>query len=164
MIRRFPWVATTLGVAAGAGALSLTAWAPAGELLLIAYVLLMAARSAWAMLRKFRTGTLGVDIIAVTAIVAAVLVGEVWAALVVVLMLTTGEALESYAANRAQRDLTALLSRNPQTAHRVQPDGTIEDVAVSDVAPGDRVLVRANEVVPVDGALVDRPGPSTSPR
>ena len=158
MIRRFPWVATTLGVAAVAGALSLTAWAPVGELLLIAYVLLMAARSAWAMLRMLRTGTLGVDIIAVTAIVAAVLVGEVWAALVVVLMLTTGEALEDYAANRAQRDLTALLSRNPQTAHRVHPDGTIEDVTVNDVAPGDRVLVRANEVVPVDGTLVDTAG------
>ena len=75
------------------------------------------------MLRELRTGTFGVDIIAVTAIVAAVLVGEVWAALVIVLMLTTGEALEAYAANRAQRDLTALLARNPQTAHRVQPDG-----------------------------------------
>jgi heavy metal translocating P-type ATPase len=158
LIGRFPWVATTLGVAAVAGALSLTAWAPVGELVLIAYVLLMAARSAWAMLRMLRTGTLGVDIIAVTAIVAAVLVGEVWAALVVVLMLTTGEALEDYAANRAQRDLTALLSRNPQTAHRVQPDGTIEEVTVSDVAPHDRVLVRANEVVPVDGTLVDTAG------
>ena len=79
-----------------------------------------------------------------------------WAALVIVLMLTTGQALESYAANRAQRDLTVLLARNPQTAHRVQSDGTIEDVTVSEVAPGDRVLVRANEVVPVDGALIDR--------
>ena len=90
LIRRFPWVATTLGVAAVAGALSLTAWPPAGELLLTAYVILMAARSAWAMLRELRAGTFGVDIIAVTAIVASVLVGEVWAALVIVLMLTTG--------------------------------------------------------------------------
>jgi heavy metal translocating P-type ATPase len=158
LIRRFPWVATTLGVAAAGGILSVTAWHGAGEMLVTSYVILMAARSAWAMLRTLRSGTFGVDIIAVTAIVAAVLVGEMWAALVVVLMLTTGEALESYAANRAKRDLTALLARNPQTAHSVQAGGRIVDIAASDVVPGDRILVRANEVVPVDGTLVDMAG------
>ena len=158
LIRRFPWVAITLAVAALAGAIAATPWGDAGEVLLIAYVILMAARSAWAMVREMRHGTFGVDIIAVTAILASVLVGEVWAALVIVLMLTTGQALEDYAANRAQRDLSLLLARNPQIAHRVRPDGVTEDVAVGGVVPGDQVLVRAEEVVPVDGTLIDQTG------
>ncbi|WP_137843230.1 heavy metal translocating P-type ATPase [Microbacterium sp. 2FI] len=158
VIRRFPWVAATVGVAILGGALSLSAGPATGERIVTAYVILMAARSAWAMVRMLRTGAFGVDIIAVTAIVAAVLVGETWAALVIVLMLTTGQALESYAEHRARRDLTDLLARNPQIAHRVRPDRTIEDVGVGDIVPTDRVLVRANEVVPVDGLLIDRSG------
>lgn len=157
-IRRFPWVAATVGVAMIGGALALTAGPATGELVVTAFVVVMAARSAVAMIRTLRSGRLGVDIIAVTAIVAAVLVGEVWAALVIVLMLTTGQALESYAEHRARRDLSDLLARNPQAAHRVRRDGTIEDVTIGDVLPNDRVLVRANEVVPVDGILVDREG------
>lgn len=110
------------------------------------------------MVRELRRGTFGVDILAVTAIVASVVVGEYWAAIVIVLMLTGGEALEDYAANRAKRDLTALLSRAPQLGHRVMADGSTEDVPIEAVVPGDEVVVRANEVVPVDGTLVSELG------
>jgi heavy metal translocating P-type ATPase len=158
VIRRFPWVAATLAVAATAILLNVTVGGPAGDWLLTAYVLLMSARSAWAMLRALRQGVFGVDIIAVTAILAAALVGELWAALVVVLMLTTGEALETYATNRAQADLTALLARRPQSAHLVGTGDSVEDVPVESVSPGDRILVRTNEVVPVDGVLVSDTG------
>ncbi|CDK01771.1 Heavy metal translocating P-type ATPase [Microbacterium sp. C448] len=158
LARGFPWVVATLAVAAVAGVLQLTPWTAAATGLIAAFVLVMAARSAWSMLVKIRHGAFGVDIIAVTAIVAAVLVGEFWAALVVVLMLTTGDALEAYAANRAQRDLTALLSRRPQIAHRVRADGEIEDVPVDDIAAGERILVRTGEVVPVDGILAEAAG------
>lgn len=155
LIRRFPFVALTVAVAAIAGALLLTPWSSGSNILIAVYVLAMAARSAWAMLVKIRHGAFGVDIIAVTAIVSAVLVGELWAALVVVLMLTTGQALEEYAANRAQRDLTALLERRPIVAHRLGATASAEaeDVPVDDLRPGDRVLVRTGEVVPVDGVL-----------
>ncbi|MBB2975258.1 heavy metal translocating P-type ATPase [Microbacterium endophyticum] len=156
--RRFPWVTATIGVAIVAGVLAFTPWAEAGFWLIVTYVVAMALRSAWAMVRALLRGIFGVDIIAVTAIVAAVLVGEEWAALVVVLMLTTGQALEEYAAHRAQRDLTALLSRNPQTAHRVTASGEIEEVPVTAVMSGERILVRANELVPVDGLLVSAAG------
>ena len=90
------------------------------------------------MLRSLRRGRLGVDVIAVTAIVAAVLVGELWAALVVVLMLTTGQALEIYAANRAQADLTSLLARRPQTAHRIRSADTVEEDVPSTLSPPER--------------------------
>ncbi|HEX5728782.1 HAD-IC family P-type ATPase, partial [Microbacterium sp.] len=137
-----------------ASLLIVAGWRTAGEWLLTGFVLFMCARSAWAMLRELRAGTFGVDVIAVTAIVAAVLVGELWAALVVVLMLTTGQALETYAAGRAQRDLTALLERRPQTGHRIVSADTVEDVAAESLLPGERILVRTNEVIPVDGVLI----------
>lgn len=163
LIRRFPSVALTIAVAAVAGVLLLvpwqTPWGSASNVVIAVYVLAMAARSAWSMLVKIRHGAFGVDIIAVTAIVSAVLVGEYWAALVVVLMLTSGQALETYAATRAQRDLTALLERRPIIAHRLAAGTTeAEDVDVDDLQPGDRVIVRTGEVVPVDGALISPAG------
>ena len=148
----------TLLVAAVAGVLTATPWSGVSPWLLAGFAVLMAARSAWAMVRELRRGTFGVDILAVTAIVASVVVGEYWAAIVIVLMLTGGEALEDYAANRAKRDLTALLSRAPQLGHRVMADGSTEDVPIEAVVPGDEVVVRANEVVPVDGTLVSELG------
>jgi heavy metal translocating P-type ATPase len=156
--RRYPFVVATLLVAAVAGVLTATPWSGVSPWLLAGFAVLMAARSAWAMVLELRRGTFGVDILAVTAIVASVVVGEYWAAIVIVLMLTGGEALEDYAANRAKRDLTALLSRAPQLGHRLLADGSTEDVSIEAVVPGDQVVVRANEVVPVDGTLVSEVG------
>ena len=153
-VRAYPWVAATIAVAVLAGLLSATPWAGRVPWLLGGFALSVAARSAWWMVRDLLHGSFGVDVLAVTAIGAAVAVGEYWAAVIVVLMLTGGEALENYAAHRARRDLTALLSHAPQAAHRLRPDGSTEEVAVEDIAPRDRVVVRAGEVVPVDGILV----------
>ncbi|MEP7765097.1 heavy metal translocating P-type ATPase [Sanguibacter sp. 25GB23B1] len=152
--RRYPLVVTTVLVALCAGVLSATSWAWVAPWLLGGFAASVAARSAWAMVRELRGGNVGVDILAVTAIGAAVAVGEVWAAVVVVLMLTGGEALEDYAAHRAERDLTALLSNAPRAGHRLCADGSTQDVPVDEIRPGDRVVVRAGEVVPVDGTLL----------
>jgi cation transport ATPase len=78
-----------------------------------AYALAIAAWQAVGMVRDILHGHWGLDILAVTAIVATVLVGEYVAALLVVLMLTGGEALEDYANRRAKRELDALLTRAP---------------------------------------------------
>lgn len=150
---RYPLVMATVLVAAVAGVLSLTPWSPAVPWLVSAYALAVAGWTGVGMLRDLLRGHAGIDILAVTAVTAAVVVGEHWAALVVVLMLTGGEALEDYAANRARRDLSALMSRAPATAH-VLDGGSLRDVRVDDVRPGDLVVVRPAEVVPVDGELV----------
>src|ERR687893_1907085 len=78
--------------------------------------------------------------------------GELLAGSVVAVMLTGGNALEEYAGGRARRELTALLRRAPSVAHRRRGGGW-EDIEVAAVAPGDVVLVRAGEGVPVDGTL-----------
>jgi heavy metal translocating P-type ATPase len=116
------------------------------------YALVVAAWQAVGMVRDILRGHWGLDILAVTAIVATVLVGEYIASLIVVLMLTGGEALEDYANRRAKRELDALLNRAPQLAHRME-GGEIVDVPVGEVRPGDVLLVRPSEIVPVDATL-----------
>ena len=116
------------------------------------YALAIAAWQAVRMVRDILRGHWGLDILAVTAIVATVLVGEYIAALLVVLMLTGGEALEDYASRRAKRELDALLTRAPQLAHRMQGD-RIVDIRADEVRPGDVLLVRPSEIVPVDATL-----------
>lgn len=154
VVRRYPALAATIAVAAVAGILLAVGQQQPGQWLLAGFSLLIAARSVWSMVQQLRSGTFGIDILAVTAISASVAVGEYWAAIVIVLMLTGGEGLEDFAANRAKQDLTALLARRPQTAHRLVAENESEDITISAIVPGERILVRANEVVPIDGILV----------
>lgn len=119
------------------------------------FALAMASYTAVGMVRDLLRGNWGVDVLAVTAVVSTVVVGEYLASLVVVVMLTGGEALEEYAANRAGRELRSLLARVPQHAHRLRPGtGDLEEVDAGVVVAGDRLLVRPAEVVPVDGTLI----------
>lgn len=106
------------------------------------------------MVRSLLKKQWGLDVLAVTAIVATLAVGEYWASLIIVLMLTGGEALEDAAAHRATRELTALLDRVPHTAHRLDTQGNIVDIAASAVSVGDRLIVKPSELVPVDGELL----------
>ena len=99
-------------------------------------------------------GHLGVDLIAVIAIIAALLVGEVLAASIVALMLAGGNALEAHAAKRARSDLTALLEHAPRIAHR-RTESTWEEVPAEEIVAGDVVLIRAGEIVPADGLVLD---------
>ncbi|MET0772168.1 MAG: heavy metal translocating P-type ATPase, partial [Candidatus Limnocylindrales bacterium] len=113
-------------------------------------------RLAWQIARDLLDHEAGVDVIALLAIAGALAVGESLAAAIIAVMLATGEALEDYAEGRARRELTALLARAPQEVTRYTgPD--LEVVPVAAVAPGDRILVRPGEVVPVDGLVADQP-------
>jgi len=104
------------------------------------------------LVAKLRRRQPGVDVIAVLAIAAALVLGEFLTAAVIGLMLATGQALEDFAAGRAERELTALIERAPRTAHRFQ-DGRIETMGVDEIRPGDRLMVKAGEVIPVDGVV-----------
>ncbi|MFN3548700.1 MAG: heavy metal translocating P-type ATPase [Mesorhizobium sp.] len=109
---------------------------------------------AISILRDFMIGRFGVDAIALVSMSAALLLDQSLAAIVVAVMYAGGNVLEDYARGRAQRELRALSDRSPRIAH-LQIDGRLEDVAVDQVAVDDELLVRAGEVVPVDGALLD---------
>lgn len=109
---------------------------------------------AWGMINAFRDGSYGLDILALTAIVTSVVLHEYWAGILVVLMLTGGEALEDYAERRAKKELSALLERKPKKAHLLKGTKFI-DIPVSDVKVGDRLQLLPGEVVPVDAEIVE---------
>ena len=112
----------------------------------------VAAALALFIVRDLRAGRFGVDAIALLSMTAALALGEPLAGAVVALMYSGGNVLEDVAVLRAEHDLRALVDRAPRLAHRLAGAG-IEDVPVGDVAVGDRVLVRAGEIIPVDGVV-----------
>jgi heavy metal translocating P-type ATPase len=97
--------------------------------------------------------SLGVDTIALVAMVGALILGEELAGAVIGLMFSGGASLEVIASRRARRELTALIQRAPKTA-QLRVDGGLEEVSVEQVKTGDVVLVRTGEVVPVDGTVM----------
>ncbi len=106
------------------------------------------------MFQELRQGNYGIDLLALTAIVASLLLGEYVVAGVILLMLTGGEALEAYAQEHAKKELGDLMTRAPKTAHRYEGE-MVHDVPVDQVRPGDRLLVKPGETVPVDGVVAE---------
>lgn len=95
----------------------------------------------------------GLDLIALVSLAGAVALHEYLAAAVIALMFASGRALESHAQQRAREEMSALLARQPRVAHR-QDGERIQTVPLEQVVPGDRLLVRPGETVPVDGTLL----------
>ena len=104
------------------------------------------------ILGKLRQGQVGLDLVAALSMSAALAFGVPLAGAVVALMYAGGQFLEGLAAGRAQREMTALLARQPQTALRYKGDD-MEHVAIDLVVPGDKLLIRQGDVVPVDGSV-----------
>jgi len=108
----------------------------------------------WDMWQDFRSGKYGIDILAVTAIITSVVLHQYWAAIVVVLMLSGGEGLEDFAEHRAKSELDALLEHAPHIAHVIRKGKTL-DVGVQELHVGDRILIKAGELVPVDAIVLE---------
>lgn len=85
-----------------------------GQWLVIALVLVIVIDTVRGMIDDLRHGQVGVDVLAVVAILSTVAVAEYWASWAVTLMITSGEAIEEYAQAKAERSLTALMEAAPQ--------------------------------------------------
>jgi len=154
-----------------------------GQWLIIALVLIIVADTVRGMIDDLRHGQVGVDLLAVVAILSTVAVHEYWASWAVMLMVTSGEAIEEYAQAKAEHSLTALMEAAPRTAHVVSLPGVGRDsagdagdasegfrrvgqfatasaahrfdtVPVEQVRLGDVLMVLPGETVPVDGELL----------
>jgi len=102
--------------------------------------------------RDLLAGRMGVDAIALVSMAGALALGQPLAGTVVAIMYAGGNALEDLAVARAEKNLRMLIDRAPRVAHR-RTEAGIEDVPIADIAIGDAILVRAGEVVPVDGVV-----------
>ena len=111
------------------------------------------AALAVTIVRDLMAGRMGVDAVAFVSMSAALTLGEALAGVVVAIMYAGGNVLEQIAVARAERDLRLLVDRAPRIAHR-RLDDHIDDVPIEAIAIGDMLLVRAGEVIPVDGAVM----------
>lgn len=154
-----------------------------GQWLIIALVAIIVIDTVRGMIDDLRHGQVGVDLLAVVAILSTVAVREYWASWAVMLMITSGEAIEEYAQAKAEHSLTALMQAAPQTAHVVNLPGVgrgaaadkddssdgfrrvgsasaaaaahrFDTVPVEQVQLGDVLMVLPGETVPVDGELL----------
>jgi heavy metal translocating P-type ATPase len=143
------WPATSLFVGAAAwwiGRSDLADWIWAAGVVPVLITL------AIQIIISLRRGEVGLDVVALLSMSGALVLGEPLAGNVVALMYAGGELLENFADNRARRELKALLARAPKSAMKYGPTGLVE-VATEALVPGDRVLVRTGDVVPVDGTV-----------
>lgn len=150
-------IKTTLLLVALMGLLSglafhLSGWIDAGRTAWTIGVLPVLAALLLEILRALWRGEVGLDIVAALSMSAAVIFGEPLAAAVVAVMYSGGTFLEGFAEGRARREMHDLLSRVPRTATRHR-NGELEDVPLDQIEPGDRLMVRQGDIVPVDGTI-----------
>lgn len=155
LLKRYPVVVATLVVLLGTLLMIPAGLGEIAQWVASIFALLVAAQLGWGMVKDILKGHWGIDILAFTAILATVFVGEWIAALIICLMVSGGEALEDYAQQRATRSLSELMNRVPTRAQIIDTHGNIREVELAEVLEGDTVMVKPAEILPVDGVLLD---------
>jgi heavy metal translocating P-type ATPase len=154
MLRRALLTIATVGLAAGLMVQYAGFYSVRPAVIWIVATVPVVAVLALSILRDLWVGRLGVDAIALVSMSAAIALGQPLAGIVVAIMYAGGTVLEDFARGRAERDLSALTDRSPRLAHR-RSGGTLETITADEVKVGDVLFVRAGELVPVDGILID---------
>ncbi len=151
VLRRMLFAVAILGLATGIAArvvdrpsLADVSWTLATIPVIVALAVSI-VRDLWA-------GRMGVDAIALLSMSGALVLGNPLAGIVIALMYSGGNVLEDIAIARAERDLHLLVDRAPRLAHR-RVDQRVDDVPVGEIIVGNSILVRAGEVIPVDGVI-----------
>jgi heavy metal translocating P-type ATPase len=153
LLKRLVLAVTVAGICAGAAAwfaglpeVAHVAWAAATAVALVPLT--------FSVVRALLAGRAGVDIIALLAMAGALALHQYLAGAVIALMLAGGQALEDFADALARRELSALVERSPRVVHRYEGD-TLATLDIGQVRPGDLLMVKPGEVVPVDGVVMD---------
>ncbi len=134
------------------GAPKIGGW-PISGILIDIFGIFMAITMLREMIETLESGRWGVDILAIIAVVSTMIVGDYWAAWMILIMLTGGESLEDYATSQADKELRSLLKNSPRIADKLV-DGKIVEVKVDELKIGDIVLIKPGSQVPVDGEII----------
>lgn len=134
------------------GAPKIGTW-PISGILIDIFGIFMAITMLREMIHTLESGRWGVDILAIIAVVSTMIVGDYWAAWMILIMLTGGDSLEDYATSQADKELRSLLQNSPRIADKLV-NGKIEEVKVDDLKIGDTVLIKPGSQVPVDGEII----------
>ena len=134
------------------GAPKIGGW-PISGILIDIFGIFMAITMLREMIETLESGRWGVDILAIIAVVSTMIVGDYWAAWMILIMLTGGESLEDYATSQADKELRSLLKNSPRIADKLV-NGKVEEVKVDELKIGDIVLIKPGSQVPVDGKII----------
>lgn len=127
------------------------------DLPLLIAIILGGIPSCGYIILKMLKGDLGADSLAAITIITAVILHQYFAAVLIILMLASGQTLEAYAMRKASSVLLALAERMPAIVHRKITDG-IEDIPLLDIRIGNDIVVYPHETCPVDGVVIKGQG------
>lgn len=96
-----------------------------GQSIITCLVLYTCVKSLLSMIDDLAHGTLGIDLLAFVALLATLCIGEFWASYLIVVMVFTGGAIEDFAQDAAQKNLSLLVNASPQTAHLMTLPGIV---------------------------------------
>lgn len=111
-----------------------------------------AAVDTWANLRKRE---IDIHFLMLAVAVGAMFIGAWGEAVLLLFLFSASGAMESYALDRTQREVSALLKSSPKRANLVLPDGSEKEVAVEELLVGQRLRVKPGEAFAADGLIVD---------
>lgn len=155
----------TWGVVAVSGLLIIaswvTGWLTSLEWLedgfMIAAAVVAGYQIAVSAVQALRIKMISIDLLVVVAAVGAIFIDNYWESAAVTFLFALGKALEKATLNRTRKALSDLVDAAPETA-TVLRDGEPEVVEVWELEPGDVVLIRNGEQVPVDGRVISGNG------
>lgn len=152
----------TWGVVALSGLLIVLSWLTPSEMLLSdAFMIAAAAVAGWPVavsaFQALRIRMISIDLLVIVAAVGALFINNYWESAAVTFLFALGKALEKATMNRTRKALSDLVDQAPETA-TVLRDGEPETVEIWELVPGDTVLVRNGEQIPVDGRVISGHG------
>jgi heavy metal translocating P-type ATPase len=160
MTTPFRWQLLIIGISLFAIILSMTSRMISllpPDLPLLAAIIVGGIPAILQILLKLLKGDLGADLLAALALITAFILNQYLAAVIIILMISSGQALEAYAMRKASAVLLALAERMPTIAHK-KTATTIEDIPLDNILIGDSIIVYPHETCPVDGIVIDGHG------
>lgn len=120
------------------------------------------------MIKDLIEGHVGLDILALTSIISTLFVNDTingitiegyWACLMIMIMMASGQALESFSSRKANKELTELINKTPKVVHLLTDSGYCMDIDIKEAKIGDLFLIKPNETVPLDSTITDGNSP-----
>src|SRR6266851_1160192 len=151
-VKRYPIPMGAFALLVVSLVLWLAGWGDSANWTLLAVVLLGGIPLLWETVQQFLHREFSVDVIAIIAITGSLLLRQYLAGAFIVLMLSGGEALETYALRRARSSLSPLAERAPRTAHIWRGDELVS-IPAEQIEVGMEIVVKPGELIPVDGIV-----------
>ena len=149
----------TWGVVGVSALLIALSWlSPAESLIADALMIAAAVVAGWniaiSSIQALRIKMVSIDLLVVVAAIGALFINNYWESAAVTFLFALGKALEKATMNRTRKALSDLVDSAPETATKLHDDGSTETVEVWELMPGEKVLVRNGEQIPVDGRVI----------